>query len=130
MSALIAIKSLLSGSTLITNEVGTKIYPQKASQNTPNPCIITNILTTNPTLTKRGTSVLDVIVVSIDVYADRNDEADRIASLVRMVLDGSTYSSGGYVVQRCTFLDSMGFTDAMADSYRVTQTYSLRVDLT
>lgn len=130
MSALVAIKSLLSGSTLITDEVGTKIYPQKASQHTANPCIITNVLTTNPTLTKRGTSVLDIIVVSIDVYADRNDEADRIAELVRMVLDGNAYSSGGYVVKRFTFLDSMGFTDVMADSYRVTQTYSLRVDLT
>lgn len=127
MSVLIAINTILSADVTITAEVGTKIYPQKAAQNTANPCIITNVISTNPTNTKDNVSPLDIVIVSLDIYSERNDEAFRLAALARTALDGMAYKVGALDITKIVFMDEMGFTDPMADSYRVNQTYTLRV---
>jgi hypothetical protein len=128
MNPLKAIYQLLINDATITDEVGLKVFPQKAPQNTANPCIITNFISTSPTNTKDDRSVLDVVTISVDVYHDRNDEAYRISDLVRTALDRKTYNSGGLDVKKVTFIDSMGFTDPMADTYRVNQIYTLRIN--
>lgn len=128
MSVLIGFYNILKDNSNVNNLVSGRIYPLKAKQNVPNPCIVINITRTNPTDTKDDLpSKLDICSVMVDVYAKSSDDAFTLSNYVRTALDRVGYNGNGINISKITFVDESGFIDEMADSFRVNQSYTARL---
>jgi hypothetical protein len=84
-----AIYSLLSASQTLTAIVSTRIFPDMATQTAVYPFIVYSIDGTQPTDTKDGASILDVVDLVILVFANTYSQAQEVAGIVRTTLDRS-----------------------------------------
>ena len=99
------IYSLLSSNGALSAQVGTRIYPDIAPQNTAFPFCVYTEISTDPTDTKDGASKLDVKRLQIDVYSRSYDTTNTIAELVRAVLDRYSGTNSGVNVDKIWYDD-------------------------
>ena len=90
-----AIYGILSGTTAVTDIVGTKIFPEIAEQETAVPFVIYQVQSVQPEDTHDGPSKLDEVRVEVLCYDDAYNGAADLASAVRAALDrvSGTYNS-------------------------------------
>ena len=84
------IYSLLSGTTVITGTVGTRIYPGMAPQTAVYPFLIYTKVSTAPQNGLSGYLTLENTRVQIDAYSTSYTQAKNIADNVHTVMNGST----------------------------------------
>jgi len=129
MSAGKVIYTLLSTNSPVTAVVSTRIFPDRASQGAPNPCIIYQDISNAPTDTKDGVSTLDVRRFQIDVYSETRAEAETVNGLIRTALDRQSGTIAGINVDKVIYDSESDFFDDIAQSYRVMSEYRIRVKL-
>lgn len=92
----LAIYSILSSDSDISDLVSTRIFPNVAPQTTAFPFIIYDVDGDTPTDTKDGVSELDVNSVMVSCYSETYTEACDLALSIRTALDrlpDSTYGT-------------------------------------
>ena len=89
-----AIYSAITGDGTLAGLVSTRVYPDRAVQQATLPYIVYTSIDTQPTDTKDGGSMLDVIRVQVDTFASTYDSANTISERVRTVLDRETGTVG------------------------------------
>ena len=123
-----AIYGLLSGQSAITNIVNTRIYPISVPQFADFPFVVYTTTDTEPTMTKDGSSPLDVITVQIDMYANDFDTNTSLAGAIRSTLDFYTGTINGQAIQRITMTNnSDGDYNADLGVFYATQDYQIRL---
>lgn len=123
----LAIYAILSSATPVTNIVGTRIFPDMATQQAVYPFVVYEIGGTTPTNTKDGPSGLDEVSVNVMCYSNSYSEAQTLADKVRRALDRTSGTHGGVVVQSIEFNNQ--FSTAMSFEkkvYIVEQDYTVR----
>lgn len=83
----LAIYSILSGESDITDLVSTRIFPNVAPQTTVFPFIIYDVDGDSPTDTKQGVSELDINSVMVSCYSETYTQACDLALHIRTALD-------------------------------------------
>ena len=123
-----AIYGLLSGQSAITNIVSTRIYPISVPQFADFPFVVYTTTDTEPTMTKDGSSPLDVITVQIDMYANDFDTNTTLAGAIRSTLDFYEGTVYGQAIQRITMLNSSdGDYNADLGVFYLSQDYQIRL---
>jgi hypothetical protein len=100
------IYSRLSTDGLITDYVGTKIYPDITPQNVQYPFVVYTIVNSLPVDFKDGQSNLEEITLQIDVYTQSYDDTQDLANLIRNRLDRFTGTVEGIDVQTIKYMSS------------------------
>jgi len=98
-----AIYSKLYGTANISAIVGNRIYPDMATQDATYPFIVYTVDGTDPTDVKDSVSPLDIVNVSIAMYADTYSVVTDLAEKIRTALDRMTGTFEGMVIQGCRF---------------------------
>ena len=99
-----AIYYLLSNDATLSGLIGTRIYPDLATQQAVYPFCVYMIDEVQPSDTKDGASVLDQIIFNVTTYAKSYTTAQEIASACRAVLDAHpTGTVSGVDVQAIRF---------------------------
>jgi hypothetical protein len=100
-----AIYGILSGTTAVTDIVGTKIFPEIAEQETAVPFVIYQVQSVQPEDTHDGPSKLDEVRVEVLCYDDAYNGAADLASAVRGALDRVRGTYNGVNVESVQFND-------------------------
>jgi len=100
-----AIYGILSGTTEVTDIVGTKIFPEIAEQETAVPFVIYQVQSVQPEDTHDGPSKLDEVRVEVLCYDDAYNGAADLASAVRGALDRVRGTYNGVNVESVQFND-------------------------
>lgn len=82
-----AIYGILSVDSVLSQSISTRIYPNRAVQNSAMPYIVYNIVSKVPTDTKSGGTGFDKYRVQIDIVDDSYTDVETIAARVRVCLD-------------------------------------------
>lgn len=98
-----AIYGKLSATTAVTAITSTRIYPDMATQDATYPFIVYSVADTAPTDIKDGVSPLDVVSVSVMMYAESYAVALDLSEKVRAALDRMTGIYDGVNVQSAKF---------------------------
>ena len=98
-----AIYGKLSATTAVTAITSTRIYPEMATQDATYPFIVYSVTDTAPTDIKDGVSPLDVVSVSVMMYAESYAVALDLSEKVRAALDRMTGIYDGVNVQSAKF---------------------------
>lgn len=98
-----AIYGKLSATTAVTAITSTRIYPDMATQDATYPFIVYSVTDTAPTDIKDGVSSLDVVSVSVMMYAESYAVVLDLSEKVRAALDRMTGIYDGVNVQSCKF---------------------------
>lgn len=98
-----AIYGKLSVTTAVTAITSTRIYPDMATQDATYPFIVYSVTDTAPTDIKDGVSTLDVVSVSVMMYAESYAVALDLSEKVRAALDRMTGIYDGVNVQSAKF---------------------------
>lgn len=102
-----AIYTIFSQDATIAGLVSTRIYPDIATQTAAYPFIVYGVEGTEPSDTKDGVSRLDVVTVSVMVYAKSYSTAGEIASACRSAFDRYSGSAAGENIQSVRFVNQM-----------------------
>jgi len=121
--------NLLSTTTAVTDLVDTRIYPISAPLNAAYPLVNITTVSTTPTNTKDGGSVVDTSRVQIDVYAKEHSESGAIAKLIRQALDGYHGNFDGHRINRIYFERESESFDSEQRLYRISTDYFIRENL-
>jgi len=121
------IYSLLSADSQLSALVGTRIYPYRRLQEEDLPAVTYNQVTTNPTDTKDGPSVLDTERHTINVWSKTYDNAQNIASRVRTILDRWGGIKEGVVVDSITFLDKSEMFEDWSEVHHIAIDFNFRI---
>lgn len=113
-----AIYNILKNNAPVAAVVGTRIYPNTAPQTTPNPCIVFQERSVDPSDTKSGVSRLDTCYIGVDCYCDTQKACKDLAKLVRTALDRYAGFVGDCNIQSIQFSDSMAVYDYAAECFR------------
>jgi hypothetical protein len=124
-----AIYALLTASTDVTDLVGTRIFPDMATQKAAYPFVVYSVEATEPSDTKDGVSGLDIVEVAIMSYANSYEAVNLIAAVVRSTLDRATGAYAGVNVQSIRFTDQRSSRmDWDKHIYIIEQAYSVRIE--
>ena len=123
-----AIYGLLNGASSVTNIVGSRIYPVSVPQFADFPFVVYTTTDTEPSMTKDGSSPLDVITVQIDMYANDFGTNTTLAGAVRSTLDFYKGTVNGQAIQRITMMNnSDGDYNAELGVFYLSQDYQIRL---
>jgi len=123
-----AIYGLLSGASSVTDIVSSRIYPVSVPQFANFPFVVYTTTDTEPTMTKDGSSPLDVITVQIDMYANDFDTNTSLAGAIRSTLDFYTGTINGQAIQRITLMNnSDGDYNEELGVFYLSQDYQIRL---
>ena len=123
-----AIYGLLSGASSVTDIVSSRIYPVSVPQFANFPFVVYTTTDTEPTMTKDGSSPLDVITVQIDMYANDFDTNTSLAGAIRSTLDFYTGTINGQAIQRITLMNnSDGDYNEDLGVFYLSQDYQIRL---
>jgi len=100
-----AIYGILSGTTAVTDIVGTKIFPEIAEQETAVPFVVYQVQSVQPEDTHDGPSKLDEVRVEVLCYDDAYNGAADLAVAVRGALDRVKGTYNGVNVESVQFND-------------------------
>ena len=100
-----AVYGILSGTTAVTDIVGTKIFPEIAEQETAVPFVVYQVQSVQPEDTHDGPSKLDEVRVEVLCYDDAYNGAADLASAVRGALDRVRGTYNGVNVESVQFND-------------------------
>lgn len=117
MSLETEIYSLLSGTTVITSLVNTRIYPVKAPQNAIYPHLIYTRISGGQANTLDGYADFENPRIQIDTYSTGYLECKNLSSSVHSVMNGATAFKSILVSDGDLYEDEV-------DAYRVTMDFS------
>lgn len=120
------IHNLLSNSTAATY-VSDRIYPARRLQEDDLPAITYNHVSTTPTNTKDGPSVLDTERFTIHVWSKEYLNAMTIAGIVRDVLDRYTGLMEGVMVDSASFVDQNHLYEDWAEVHHIAIDFNFRI---
>lgn len=98
-----AVYGKLSATTAVTAITSTRIYPEMATQDATYPFIVYSVTDTAPTDIKDGVSPLDVVSVSVMMYAESYAVVLDLAEKVRTALDRMSGIYDGVNIQSAKF---------------------------
>lgn len=104
-----AIYGRLQAVSAVTSLVSTRIYPDLAPQNTTYPFLVYRLTGNVPTDTKEGVSKLDVVQVTIEIYANTYTSKADIAEAVRTALDRYSGTIEGVVIDSIRFSNARNY---------------------
>lgn len=130
-----AIYTILSGDAAVSALVSTRIYPMRASQATPNPCIIYNL---DMAYEDNKDNVANVVNIEaqIDIYTDYNNEgnsgegygsAEDLADKVITALDRVSGTYNGIKIDKFRLIRRDDFYDDQSEAYRTLLEFDVRV---
>lgn len=105
MNAGKAVYGILSGTTAVTDIVGTRIFPEIAEQEAVTPFVIYQLQSVAPEDTHDGPSKLDEVRFEFLCYADSYNEAADLGVAVRGALDRVSGTYNGVNVESVQFND-------------------------
>ena len=112
-----AIYYILSNDATVAGLLGTKIYPEKTPETTTEPFCIYSYYE-NPTNTKDGVSVLDVVDIFISHFASSFETGENIQAAIRNALDRYTGTVQGNDIDEIWFIDKDNQFDEDAELYQ------------
>jgi hypothetical protein len=81
----------IEGDPTLAGIFGTRIYPDRAPDNAPNPCLIYNLIFGNPEpFCNSGLSQSGDFAIGLRAYADSRQTANAAREALRQLLDGRT----------------------------------------
>jgi len=126
-----AIYTLLTGASAVSALVGTRVYPDMATQDAVYPFIVYSEEGADPSDTKDGVSTLDVVGLQIVVFSNSYATAQTLAEAARVALDRAGGIIGGVDI------DSIRFTGQNSNPmnfdkhvFIIEQSYSVRKNRT
>jgi hypothetical protein len=123
----LAIYDILTSNTPVTNLVGTRIFPDMATQQAVYPFVVYEISNTAPTNTKDGPSGLDEVTVNVMAYSNSYAEAQNIADKIRRAIDRTRGTFAGVVIQSIEFQNQLSTAMSFEKRvYIVEQSYIVR----
>ena len=105
MNAGKAVYGILSGTTAVTDIVGTRIFPEIAEQEAVTPFIVYQLQSVDPEDTHDGPSKLDEVRFEFLCYADSYNAAADLGEKVRGALDRVSGTYNGVNVESVQFND-------------------------
>ena len=105
MNAGKAVYGILSGTTAVTDIVGTRIFPEIAEQEAVTPFIVYQLQSVDPEDTHDGPSKLDEVRFEFLCYADSYNAAADLGVAVRAALDRVSGTYNGVNVESVQFND-------------------------
>lgn len=122
-----AIYGILSAAAPVSGYVGTRIYPDMATQNATYPFIVYRVTASLPSDTKEGASTLDVVEVTVEVYAKTYTQGQDIAGAVRTALDRYSGTVSGVAIDSIRFSGAASMPMELDEHiYIVEHTYNVR----
>lgn len=117
-----AIKSLL-------NTAGYDCSPIYIPKDHTGDAVVYNIISIDPSPTKRAVSHLDTYRVQVDCYSHNFTGAVALAAGVRTALDGKTGTYNTVVVDDINFIDSGSIYDLEMNEVGIRQDYYIRIKI-
>ena len=105
-----AIYNILTNDAPVFAVVGTKIFPNMATQRTDFPYIVYSVIGKVPTDSKDSGLGFDRYRIQVDCVDESYTDAETLASLVRTALDRKTGSYGSMVILQIVYDDTVGRT--------------------
>jgi len=122
-----AIYNILSNATLVTNLVGTKIFPEIAPPDINPPYIVYSVVSNQPTELKENGNQLDTASVEIYSFETSYVKAVDLGVLVRTYLDRKRGSFGGVLIQSVEYTNEQMDVNEKRDIWASIQDYSIRI---
>lgn len=98
-----AVYSLLSNDAGVAALVGDRIFPDVSPQRTPSPFVVYSTVSSSSYRHVKGPSGRATPRYQFDCYAESRLDADRLATAVRIALEGFTGTVAGVAISRITF---------------------------
>tara|TARA_R110002049_G_scaffold289836_1_gene473033 strand:+ start:188 stop:580 length:393 start_codon:yes stop_codon:yes gene_type:complete len=122
-----AIYNILSNATLVTNLVGTKIFPEIAPPDINPPYIVYSVVSNQPTELKENGNQLDTASVEIYSFETSYVKAVDLGVLVRTYLDRRRGDLGGVMIQSVEYTNEQMDVNEKRDMWASIQDYSIRI---
>ena len=122
-----AIYNILSNATLVTNLVGTKIFPEIAPPDINPPYIVYSVVSNQPTEIKENGNQLDTASVEIYSFETSYVKAVDLGVLVRTYLDRRRGDLGGVMIQSVEYTNEQMDVNEKRDMWASIQDYSIRI---
>lgn len=122
-----AIYNILSNATLVTNLVGTKIFPEIAPPDINPPYIVYSVVSNQPTEIKENGNQLDTASVEIYSFETSYVKAVDLGVLVRTYLDRKRGTFGGVLIQSVEYTNEQMDVNEKRDMWASIQDYSIRI---
>jgi hypothetical protein len=116
---------LLSDSNVTSDVGGERIYPVVLPQGQREPSIVYNRISAIGDHTMAGASGLARVRMQIDAYAPLHDDANSLADLVKLALDGYSGLMGSVDVQGVFFETERDDYQPDVDLHRVSRDYTM-----
>lgn len=121
------IKTLLAANADFTALVGTKVYPQRAPQNTDYPYCVYSIISSIPVDTKDRPASLDAVRVQIDIFSNTYAEAQALTGYLRTAIDAKTGTISGVKVDGILYITEEDLYSEDQDVFGKSSDYSFRI---
>lgn len=102
-----AIYNILTNDAPVFAVVGTKIFPNMATQRTDFPYIVYSVVSKVPTDSKDSGLGFDRYRIQVDCVDESYTDVETLASLVRTALDRKTGSYGSMVILQIVYDDTV-----------------------
>jgi len=87
--------------TAVTDEIGTRLYPNRLPKNPTLPCAVYNVISHNPEHHLTGAAPLTKTRIQIDFFAATRSAVDNAADGLRDAADGYMGTAGSEYLQTC-----------------------------
>ena len=121
-----AIYSLLTGDTPVSNVVGTKVFPNVATQGTAFPYITYSVVSKVPTDSKDNGTGFDKYRVQVNCISSSYTDMEVLAGYVRTALDRKTGTYGSMTILQIVYDDETDVHDDFQEDSK--QVYQKAVD--
>lgn len=98
-----AIYALLAADATVAAAVGTRIFPDMATQDAAYPFLVYMVDETEPADTKEGPASMDLVDVSLMIYHTKYTDGQDLAEAARSALDRKSGTIGGLSIQEIRF---------------------------
>lgn len=124
------IYDILSNDSDVTNKVGSRIYPDRASQGASYPYIVYSDVANPATNVKEGKAPVDQPTFQVSVFAKNKNEAADTSEKVRSALERTSGDYQGYTVADIAYDDYQSLYDEDQNVHHIASDFELFIQRT
>ncbi len=121
-----ALIEIINADVPLSTAIGGNIFFEFAPQNTPNPCLVYNLIDTAEDT--KDSSQITHTVIQIDTYADSGGQAATVNALVKTALDRKSGIFAGVNIDTIIYQDYFTAPDP-SESIRYTSNFRARINV-
>ena len=124
-----AIYKILTDTPEFTAIAGNRVYPLRVAQGVALPAVAYQTISNSPTNCKEGDAGLDQKRVQLNIYAERYEQQEQLAGIIRQTLSGFSGTVSGTEIADITYQTETDLHENAAEIYFKAQDYTITIKL-